>query len=132
MNKIQGAFSIQLKPQAASGGVENANIGRQIFDKQFRGDLEATSQGEMLSCMGHVQGSAGYVAIERVTGNLQGKQGSFALMHMGTMTRGEKGLKIHVIPDSGTDQLQGLQGSMDIQILDGQHFYNFEFRFEGE
>jgi hypothetical protein len=132
MNKIQGAFSIQLKPQAASIGLENASIGRQIFDKQFRGDLEATSQGEMLSCMGHVQGSAGYVAIERVTGTLQGKQGSFALMHMGTMTRGEKGLKIHVIPDSGTEELQGLQGNMDIQILDGQHFYNFEFRFEGE
>jgi hypothetical protein len=132
MNKIQGAFSIQLKPQVASIGLENASIGRQIFDKQFRGDLEAMSQGEMLSCMGHVQGSAGYVAIERVTGTLQGKQGSFALMHMGTMTRGEKGLKIHVIPDSGTEELQGLQGNMDIQILDGQHFYNFEFRFEGE
>lgn len=129
MNKIQGAFSIQLKPQAASSGLENASIGRQIFDKQFRGDLEATSQGEMLSCMGHVQGSAGYVAIERVTGTLQGKQGSFALMHMGTMTRGEKGLKIHVIPDSGTEELQGLQGNMDIQILDGQHFYEFEFHF---
>ena len=129
MNKIQGAFSIQLKPQAASIGLENASIGRQIFDKQFRGDLEATSQGEMLSCMGHVQGSAGYVAIERVTGTLQGKQGSFALMHMGTMNRGEKGLKIHVIPDSGTEQLQGLQGNMDIQILDGQHFYEFEFHF---
>ena len=129
MNKIQGAFSIQLKPQAASSGLENASIGRQIFDKQFRGDLEATSQGEMLSCMGHVQGSAGYVAIERVTGTLQGKQGSFALMHMGTMNRGEKGLKIHVIPDSGTEQLQGLQGNMDIQILDGQHFYEFEFHF---
>jgi hypothetical protein len=129
MNKIQGAFSIQLKPQAASIGLENASIGRQIFDKQFRGDLEATSQGEMLSCMGHVQGSAGYVAIERVTGTLQGKQGSFALMHMGTMTRGEKGLKIHVIPDSGTEELQGLQGNMDIQILDGQHLYEFDFHF---
>jgi hypothetical protein len=128
MNTIKGKFSIQLKLQAASHGLENASIGRQIFDKQFHGELDAISQGEMLSCMGNVQGSAGYVAIERVTGNLQGKQGSFALMHIGTMTRGDKSLKIHVIPDSGTDELQGLQGTMDIQILDGQHFYEFEFR----
>jgi hypothetical protein len=129
MQSIQGTFFIQLKPQAAHSEIEAAKIGRQIFDKQFHGDLEASSQGEMLSCMGNAQGSAGYVAIERVKGSLQGKQGSFALMHIGSMTRGEKELKIQVISDSGTEELVGLKGCMDIQILDGQHFYSFEFDF---
>jgi hypothetical protein len=81
----------------------------------------------MLSAMGNVQGSAGYVAIERVTGTLHGKRGSFVLQHTGTMDRGAPSLSIHVVPDSGTEELVGLTGSMQIQIEQGKHFYTFDY-----
>jgi len=97
------------------------------IDKQFHGDLEATSKGEMLSAMTDTKGSAGYVAIERVTGKLQGRSGSFVLQHTGTMTRGEPQLTITVVPDSGSGQLVGLTGKMTIKITDGKHFYDFEY-----
>jgi hypothetical protein len=97
------------------------------IDKQFYGDLEATSKGEMLSAGTAVKGSAGYVAIERVSGTLHGRGGTFVLQHNGTMTRGAPQLTITVVPDSGTDQLMGLAGSMAIQIADGKHSYDFEY-----
>jgi hypothetical protein len=98
------------------------------IDKQFHGALEATSKGEMLSIMTEVQGSAGYVAIERATGTLEGRSGSFALQHNATMARGVPQLNIIVIPDSGTGALTGLTGSMNIKIeADGKHFYEFEY-----
>lgn len=122
-----GPFEVKLVPQPAAPGIEPANLGRQTIDKQFRGDLEATSLGEMLSAMGGVQGSAGYVAIERVTGVLQGKRGSFVLQHTGTMNRGAPQLSITVVPDSGTDELTGLSGSMQIQIEQGRHAYAFDY-----
>lgn len=127
MPLITGRFDLTLTPQAPAPGLESAQLGRQIFDKQFQGDLDARSLGEMLSAQGTAAGSAGYVAIERVTGALQGKKGSFVLMHTGTMARGVRQLTVQVVPDSGTQELTGLSGQMDIQITNGQHFYSFEF-----
>jgi hypothetical protein len=100
------------------------------IDKQFHGDLEATSKGQMLAISTEVKGSAGYVAMERVTGTLQGRTGTFALQHSGTMTRGVPQLVITVVPDSGTDQLVGLSGKMTINIVDGKHSYDFEYTLD--
>ena len=125
--QANGPFDVKLVPQPAAPGIEPANLGRMTIDKQFHGDLEATSLGEMLSAMGQVQGSAGYVAIERVTGTLHGKQGSFVLQHYGIMDRGGPQLTITVVPDSGTEALAGLCGTMQIQIEDGQHSYVFDY-----
>ena len=106
---------------------ETASVGRMSIDKQFHGDLEAHSKGQMLAFSSSVKGSAGYVAMERVTGTLHGRTGSFVLQHTGTMTRGTPSLTITVVPDSGTDQLAGLTGKMDIIIADGKHSYDFEY-----
>ena len=97
------------------------------LDKQFRGDLDATSKGEMLAANTEVKGSAGYVAMERVTGKLHGRSGTFVLQHSGTMNRGSPQLSVTVVPDSGTDQLEGLEGKMAIKIEGGKHFYDFEY-----
>ena len=97
------------------------------IDKQFHGDLEGTSKGQMLSAMGSIKGSAGYVAMERVTGTLKGRSGSFVLQHSGTMTRGEPRLVVSVVPDSGTAELVGLAGTLTIKIADGKHSYEFEY-----
>lgn len=125
--QASGPFEVKLAPQPAAPGIEQANLGRQTINKQFHGDLQATSLGEMLSAMGSVQGSAGYVAIERVTGTLHGRSGSFVLQHTGSMHRGVPQLSITVVPDSGTDGLAGLTGSMQIQIEQGRHAYIFEY-----
>lgn len=122
-----GSFEVTLTPQPAIPAIEQARVDARTIDKQFRGDLEAHSLGEMLSAGGEVTGSAGYVAIERVTGTLHGHHGSFLLQHNGTMNRGAAQLSIHVIPDSGTDQLTGLTGSMAIIIENGQHAYTFDY-----
>ncbi len=122
-----GAFDVKLTPQAT----EDNALGRMSLDKQFHGDLEATSKGEMLTAMGGVQGSAGYVAIEKVTGSLKGRSGTFVLQHSGTMTRGTPQLTITVVPDSGTGQLEGLSGTMTIEIADGKHSYGFEYTLPG-
>lgn len=124
---ITGSFEVKLTPQSPTPAIESAKLGRQTIDKQFHGDLNATSLGEMLAAMTEVKGSAGYVAIERVTGTLLGKAGSFVLMHTGTMNRGTPQLTVQVVPDSGTDALIGLTGQMGIQITDGKHFYTFDF-----
>lgn len=120
-----GTFDVKLTPQDDKSG--DATLSRMLIDKQFHGDLIGVSQGQMLSAVTPVQGSAGYVAIERVTGTLDGRQGSFVLQHSGTMTRGVPELALTVVPDSGTDQLAGLAGKMTIKIADGKHFYDFEY-----
>ena len=102
-------------------------MGRMTIDKQFHGDLEATSKGQMLTAQTDTKGSAGYVAIERVTGTLKGRSGTFVLQHTGTMNRGVPQLSITVVPDSGTGQLAGLAGKMDIKIIEGKHSYEFEY-----
>jgi hypothetical protein len=100
------------------------------LDKQFRGDLEATSKGQMLAAGTDVEGSAGYVAIERVKGTLDGHSGTFALQHSGMMARGVPQLNITVVPDSGTGQLVGLAGRMTINIDEGKHSYEFEYTLD--
>ncbi|HEY2396943.1 MAG TPA: DUF3224 domain-containing protein [Rudaea sp.] len=126
-----GPFDVKLRPLEQYNRNDGASLGRMSIDKEFHGDLEATSKGEMLTAMGTVQGSAGYVAIERVTGTLNGRSGSFALQHSSTMARGKPSQNIVVVPDSGTGDLAGLGGSMTIVIADhdGQrkHFYKFEY-----
>lgn len=127
MHKVSGKFEVKLSPQPAAPGTEAAKLGRMTIDKQFLGDLHAHSLGEMMSAMGEVKGSAGYVAIERVTGTLLGKKGSFVLMHTGLMNRGQPQLTVQVVPDSGTGELTGISGNMGIDIKEGQHFYSFDF-----
>jgi len=122
-----GPFQVKLDPQAPDPKAGGEALGRMLIDKQFHGDLEATSKGTMLSAGTTVKGSAGYVAIELVTGSLQGRTGTFVLQHTGTMTRGVPQLSITVVPDSGTGQLVGLTGKMIINIVDGKHSYDFEY-----
>ena len=118
---------MKLNPQKPdSKEAESANLGRMSIDKQFHGELEATSKGEMLSALTDVKGSAGHVAIERVSGTLNGRSGTFALQHSATMTRGAPQMSVTVVPGSGTGQLVGLAGKMTIKIADGRHFYEFD------
>lgn len=123
--RASGTFEVKMAPQATAH--EGSALGRMSIDKQFHGDLEGTSKGEMLSALTGTEGSAGYVAIEQVSGTLQGRTGTFVLQHSGTMTRGEPQLTITVVPDSGTGQLVGLAGKMMINIADGKHSYHFEY-----
>ena len=122
-----GTFEVKLVPQASGDEAQDAALGRMSLDKQFHGDLEATSKGQMLTAGTSVQGSGGYAAIEKVSGRLHGRSGSFILQHSGTMTRGAPQLTITVVPDSGTGQLVGLTGKMTIKIDDGKHSYDFEY-----
>ena len=126
--KVTGEFSVSVKPITAyAEGQAGINLGRMSIDKTFSGDLTATSKGEMLSALTPTKGSAGYVAIEQVVGNLSGKSGTFVLQHFGTMDKGKDRLILEVVPDSGTAELQGLSGKMAIIIKDGKHFYEFEY-----
>ena len=127
--RINGTFEVKLVPQAHEDNVGDPGVGRMSIAKQFFGDLDASSKGQMLAIRTDVKDSAGYVAMERVVGTLQGRTGSFALQHSGTMTRGEKLLSVTVVPNSGTDQLEGLSGIMGIEIVEGEHLYTFEYTF---
>jgi hypothetical protein len=123
-----GTFEVKIIPQKPDNPQEeSAKLGRMSIDKKFEGDLTGTSTGEMLSVMSEREGSAGYVAIERVSGTLQGRSGTFALQHFGSMTRGVPQLNVSVVPDSGTGQLTGLAGTMTIKIADKKHFYDFTY-----
>jgi hypothetical protein len=121
-----GTFEVKMQPQSDEN-VGDPTVGRMSLDKQFQGELEASSKGQMLAVRGDVPGSAGYVAMERVTGTLSGRTGTFALQHTGTMTRGVPELSVTVVPDSGTGELTGLAGKLAINIVDKQHFYEFEY-----
>jgi hypothetical protein len=123
---IRGTFDVKLTPQP-----DDSPVGRMTLDKRFHGDLDATSVGQMLAIRSVVEGSAGYVAMEVVTGTLQGRVGSFALQHSGTMDRGAPSLSITVVPDSGTGELVGLIGKMNIVIAEGKHFYEFDYALPG-
>lgn len=122
-----GTFEVKLVPQQPEDKAEGSTLARMSIDKQFHGDLEATSKGQMLTAGTDVKGSAGYVAIERITGKLQGRAGSFILQHSGTLTRGAPQQSITVVPDSGTGQLTGLTGKMTITIAEGKHSFDFEY-----
>lgn len=120
--RATGTFQVQLAPQETA-----APLGRLSIDKQFQGDLQGTSKGEMLAVQTGVQGSAGYVAMEVVTGTLAGRGGTFALQHSGTMDRGAPTLSVTVVPDSGTGELAGITGRMNIIIEGGKHSYEFDY-----
>ncbi|HEY5801566.1 MAG TPA: DUF3224 domain-containing protein [Burkholderiaceae bacterium] len=127
--RINGAFDVTITPVGTA--FEEAQLGRMSIDKRFHGPLAAASKGEMLAARSPVDGSAGYVAMERVTGRLDGRDGSFVLQHSGHMNRGAKSLSVTVVADSGTGELVGLAGSMDIVITDGKHFYDFTYTLPG-
>ncbi len=129
--RATGTFEVKLQPQAADDYADAASLGRMFLDKQFHGDLEGTGKGQMLTAMTGVDGSAGYVAIERVAGALNGHKGSFVLQHSGTMTRNSPLLAVTVVPDSGTDELIGLKGTMTIEITPGKHSYTLEYSLDG-
>lgn len=126
--EARGVFEVKLTPRTPdSGEAERANIGRMSLDKSYRGDLEAASSGEMLGVRTGIDGSAGYVAMERVDGTLHGREGTFVLQHNGLMNRGLPDMRVVVVPDSGTGELAGLSGALTIEIADGKHSYRFEY-----
>jgi hypothetical protein len=128
MNAIaKGVFVVKLTPLPFDGQPENSKLGRMSIDKQISGDLVATTAGQMLSAMTETKGSAGYVAIERVEGSLNGRRGTFVLQHTGTMDGGKSSLSVTVVPDSGTGELTGLTGTFNIIISEGKHFYEFVY-----
>jgi len=122
-----GTFDVKVIPQGEADKAEGSTLGRMSLDKQYHGDLEATAKGEGLTAGTDVKGSAGYVAMERVTGKLHGRSGSFVLQHTGTMNRGALQLSVTVVPDSGTGQLAGLAGKLGIVIENGKHSYEFDY-----
>jgi hypothetical protein len=126
--RATGTFDVKVNPLQTHDATPGSMLDRLSIDKQFRGDLDATSTGEMLSAGTSVKNSAGYVAIERVSGTLGGRRGTFVLQHSGTMNRGTPHLAVTVVPDSGTEQLAGLTGSLAIIIApDGKHSYEFDY-----
>lgn len=125
--RASGTFDVKMIPQPAEPQVGDASIGRMALDKQYHGDLAATGKGQMLAVRTSVDGSAGYVAMEQVSGRLHGRCGAFALQHSGTMTRGAPTLSISVVPDSGSGELLGLVGTLTIILADGKHACEFEY-----
>jgi hypothetical protein len=121
-----GSFEVKITPQPTDDKSATP-LGRITIDKQIHGDLEATSHGEMLTAGVTVKDSGAYVAVERVTGMLNGRTGSFILQHSATMTRGVPHLSITVVPDSGTGQLAGITGTFHVIISNGKHSYDFEY-----
>ncbi|MFZ0891950.1 MAG: DUF3224 domain-containing protein [Thermoplasmata archaeon] len=128
--RARGSFDVTLTPEGPEDKTDGTTLGRFSIDKQFRGDLEGTSRGQMLSAVTSVEGSAGYVAIERVAGILQGRRGSFALQHEAVMSHGASVQTIRVVPDSSTDQLVGLTGRMTITVVEGLHSYELEYSID--
>ena len=130
--QARGPFDVKIAPQKPDNAqAEGAGIARMSIDKQFQGDLEATSQGEMLAVRTDIANSAGYVAIERVTGTLHGRTGSFVFQHSSTMNRGVPTQGIAVVPDSGTGELAGLGGTLTIIIAEGgAHSYVFDYTLD--
>jgi hypothetical protein len=125
--RASGTFEVKMSPEAMDSEAEGSALGRMALAKSFHGDLEGTGKGTMLTAGTSIAGSAGYVAIERVSGTLHGRRGTFALQHTGTMNRGEPQLSITVVPDSGTGELAGLAGKLAIIVADGKHSYELEY-----
>lgn len=125
---VTGEFDVQLTPQTE----DEINVGRMLISKSYRGGLGGSGKGQMLSKRTAIEGSAGYVAIEEFTGSIQGKKGSFTLLHTGIMDRGASSLEVIVVPDSGTGELEGISGKMQIIITEGKHSYEFEYTINQE
>ena len=130
-NTAKGTFSVKLQPLPFEGQSTDSSLGRMSIDKQIAGDLVATTRGQMLSARGGMDGSAGYVAMEHVDGQLDDRSGTFVLQHSAVMDRGKPHMDIRVVPDSGTGELTGLSGTFEIRIDSGQHFYTFTYSLEG-
>lgn len=124
MHEAHGTFTVDIHPLTPAPA---DRIGRFTVNKQIHGDLEATTIGEMFTCGDPKLGAAGYVAIEEVTGTLNGRYGSFALQHFATMDGSGPKMQVIAVPGSGTDELQGIEGTFTIRIEDGKHFYDFEY-----
>lgn len=129
MPRITGTFDVTLGHEALHAAAADTGINRVALSKRYHGALDATGVGEMLAASSATPGSAGYVAMERLSGTLDGRRGTFVLQHAGTMDRGVPTLSVTVVPDSGTDELVGLAGRLAIRIDDGRHFYDFDYAF---
>ena len=127
MKQASGSFEVNVQPLPNTEVSDDPMLGRFLLTKKFSGDLVADARGQMLSAGTATPGSAGYVAIDQVTGTLEGRAGSFVLQHSGTMNRGAPVLSITVVPDSGTGELSGLSGTLKINIVDKKHFYEFDY-----
>lgn len=125
---VTGEFEVQFSPQTE----DEINVGRMLISKTYRGGLDGSGQGQMLSKLTAIAGSAGYVAIEEFNGSIQGKKGSFTLQHTGLMNRGTPSLEVIVVPDSGTGELEGISGTMQITVAEGKHSYEFEYTINQE
>jgi hypothetical protein len=125
VKRATGSFEVTLQPLPNADASSNPLLGRMLLIKKFSGDLVADARGQMLSAGTSTRGSACYVAIDHVTGELDGRKGSFLLQHTGIMNRGAPSLSITVVPDSGTDELASLTGTLSINIVGGRHFYDF-------
>lgn len=123
----KGTFEVKITPQSFAEGVGDPSVGRMALEKHFKGDLEGVGRGQMLAVGTAIDGSAGYVAMERVQGSVHGRQGSFALQHSGTMHRGTPQLSVTIVPDSGTDELAGIAGQLTIIIANGTHSYDLQY-----
>jgi len=128
MQRAAGPFDVTTTPAGAPDVQDGSTLGRLAIDKRYHGELSGSGKGEMLTAIGARPGSAAYVAVERVSGTLHGRQGSFAVHHTGTRSGGVDHLAIAIVPDSGSGQLAGISGTMDIQVVDGKHFYVLEYR----
>ena len=128
--QAKGEFEVKRIPQEELDIGGGASVGHSRFDKRFRGPLDAISVVHMLAVMAPVQGSGAYVAIERIEGTLDGRAGSFFAQHSGVMDRGTPSLALTVVPDTGTGQLSGLRGRMAIEIVEGKHFYTFDYELD--
>lgn len=128
--QAKGEFEVKRTPQGELDVGSGASIGHSRFDKRFHGPLDATSVVHMLSTMSPATGSGAYVAIERIEGQLDGRSGSFCVQHNGVMDRGKPSLTVNVVPDSGTGELTGLRGQLAIDIVDGKHFYTFDYTLD--
>ena len=134
MKRASGSFDVSVQPLANApflneDGSADPLLGRFLLTKKFSGDLDASARGHMLSAGTATKGSAAYVAIDHVMGTLEGRKGSFVLQHTGSMRRGASSLSVMVVPDSGTEELAGLRGTLSINIVEGRHFYDFLYSF---
>jgi hypothetical protein len=125
--QAKGSFEVSITPQSPVEGVGDPSVGRMALEKHFKGDMEGVGKGQMLAVGTAVDGSAGYVAMERVHGTLHGREGGFALQHNGVMNRGTPQLTITIVPDSGTEGLSGIAGALSIRITDGVHYYELAY-----
>ena len=124
---VKGTFDLTMQGEPPFETIHGVTLGRATFDKRFSGPLDGTSKVHMLAARTSVDGSAGYVAVERVAALLSGRRGTFVVVHTGLMNRGAPSLSLQIVPDSGTGELAGIAGKMDIQIVAGQHHYELDF-----